>query len=159
MFGIDSEAALAELATILRHATLHRQALTAASMADLVHAVIGDPAEAMRWLISHTRTHRPAPARTVYDDAVRLANPYNHLALRALPGGEAITERWAERRRVLSAWRDHLPGISTTSPADLLPDLLHLHHVRVIGLDLESERACLHLARAAALSWTTRSTP
>ncbi|MDI1461075.1 lantibiotic dehydratase [Catellatospora sp. KI3] len=158
VFGAESEAALAELAATLRHPALHRLALTAASMADLVHAVIGDPTEAMRWLISHTRTHRLAPPRTVYDDAVRLANPYNHSALRALPGGNAIAERWAARRRALTAWRDH-PGISTTTPADLLPDLLHLHHVRVIGLDLESERACLHLARAAALSWTTRSTP
>ncbi|MCP2325233.1 thiopeptide-type bacteriocin biosynthesis protein [Hamadaea flava] len=159
VFGVDSEAALAELATSLSHPAIHRQALTAASMVDLVHAVIGDPAEAMRWLISHARTHRPAPARTVYDDAVRLANPYNHFALRAQPGGVAIAERWAARRRVITAWRSDLPGVSITSRADLLPDLLHLHHVRVIGLDLESERACLHLARAAALSWTTRSTP
>lgn len=158
-FGVDSEAALAELTTVLRTPTLHRQALTAASMADLVSAIIGDPAKAMRWLISHTRTHRPAPPRAVYDDAVRLAHPHNKVALRALPGGDTVAERWAERRRALTTWRDHLTGINTTTPADLLPDLLHLHHVRVIGLDLESERACLHLARAAALSWTTRRTP
>jgi hypothetical protein len=64
-----------------------------------------------------------------------------------------------QRREVLAGWRDGLPAISGTAPADLLPDLLHLHHVRIAGLDLDSERACLHLARAAALSWTTRSHP
>jgi hypothetical protein len=68
-------------------------------------------------------------------------------------------DRWAERRQALAAWRDGLPAISAIPPIELLPDLLHLHHVRVAGLDLDSERACLHLARAAALSWTTRSTP
>lgn len=159
VFAADSEAALAELAVTLRHPALNRQALTAASMVDLAIAVIGSPHEALRWLISLTRTPLPAPARPVYDQAVRLANPYDRTALTSLPGGDALIDRWAERRRVVVAWRDHLPAISTTPPVELLPDLLHLHHVRVAGLDLDSERACLHLARAAALSWTTRSTP
>jgi hypothetical protein len=38
----------------------------------------------------------------------------------------------------------------------VLPDLLHLHHARVAGPDVAAERACLHLARAAALSWLAR---
>lgn len=159
VFAADSEAALAELAVNLRHPALDAQALAAASMVDLAAAVVGNPHEALRWLISRTRTHRPAPARSVYDQAIRLANPYDHTALASLPGGDALTDRWAERRRAVVAWRDRLPAVSTTPPVELLPDLLHLHHVRVAGLDLDSERVCLHLARAAALSWTTRSTP
>jgi thiopeptide-type bacteriocin biosynthesis protein len=159
VFAADSEAALAELALTLLHPTLDRQALTAASMVDLVAAVIGNPHEALRWLISRTRTHRPAPARSVYDQAIRLANPFDHTALVSLPGGDALTDQWAERRRAVAAWRDQLPAVSSTPPVELLPDLLHLHHVRIAGLDLDSERVCLHLARAAALSWTTRSTP
>ncbi|MFI9643731.1 lantibiotic dehydratase [Micromonospora sp. NPDC051925] len=158
VFAADSEATLAELAVSLRHPAVHRQALTAASMLDLATAIIGDPHEAMRWLITRTRTHRPAPARSVYDQAVLLANPFDHTALTSLPGGDTLIDRWAERRRAVAAWRDHLPTISTVPPVELLPDLLHLHHVRVLGLDLDSERACLHLARAAALSWKTRST-
>ncbi|WP_182884452.1 hypothetical protein [Microbispora sp. H10885] len=39
----------------------------------------------------------------------------------------------------------------------LLPELLHLHHVRMAGTSLENERVCLHLTRAAALSWTARA--
>ncbi|SCF48747.1 thiopeptide-type bacteriocin biosynthesis domain-containing protein [Micromonospora matsumotoense] len=159
VFAADSEATLAELAVTLRCPDANRQALTAASMVDLVAAVIGNLNEALRWLISRTRTHRPAPARPLYDQAILLANPFDHTALTSLPGGKALIQRWADRRRAVAAWRDHLSATSATPPVDLLPDLLHLHHVRVIGLDLDSERACLHLARAAALSWKTRSTP
>ncbi|SCL17903.1 lantibiotic dehydratase [Micromonospora inyonensis] len=159
VFAADSAAALAQLAVTQRRPALGWQALTAASMVDLVTAVIGDPHDALRWLVARTRTHRPAPPRAVYDQAIRLANPYDPTAVASLPDGENLMNRWAERRRTVAAWRDSLPAVSTVPPAELLPDLLHLHHVRVAGLDLDSERACLHLARAAALSWTTRSTP
>ncbi|MBC7277094.1 lantibiotic dehydratase [Nocardioides sp. NBC_00368] len=158
VFAADSGAALAELGLTRRHPTVDRQALIAASMVDLVTAVIGNAHEGFRWLISRTRTDRSAPARSVYDQAIRLANPHDPTALVSMPGGDAVREQWAERRHAVVAWRDRLPTLSTTAPADLLPDLLHLHHARVAGLDLDSERACLHLARAAALSWTTRST-
>ncbi|WP_164842752.1 lantibiotic dehydratase [Actinoplanes solisilvae] len=159
VFAADSAAVLAQLAVTVRRAASDWRALTAASMVDLVTAVIGDPNQALRWLITRTRAHRPAPSRQVYDEAIRLANPHDRCAVAPMPGGENLIDRWAERRQALAAWRDRLPAISAVSPVELLPDLLHLHHVRVAGLDLDSERACLHLARAAALSWTTRSTP
>jgi len=159
VFTADSAAALAQLAVTQRRSAPGCQALTAASMVDLVTAVIGDQTDGLRWLIAHTRTHRPAPARRIYDQAILLANPYDRSAMVSLPGGKDLTDRWTERRHVLATWRDNLPAVSPIPPIELLPDLLHLHHVRVAGLDLDSERACLHLARAAALSWTTRSTP
>ncbi|MCM4078300.1 lantibiotic dehydratase [Paractinoplanes hotanensis] len=159
VFAADSAAALAQLAVIERRSAPDWQAVAAASMVDLVTAVIGDPTEALRWLIAHTRTHRPAPARHIYDQAVLLANPYDRSAVVALPGGKNVIDRWSQRRLVLTAWRTELPAVSAVPPVELLPDLLHLHHVRVAGLGLDSERACLHLARAAALSWTTRSAP
>ncbi|MEV5695550.1 lantibiotic dehydratase [Micromonospora globbae] len=158
VFAADSAAALAQLAVTARRSALGWQALTAASMVDLVTAVIGDPHDALRWLITRTRTHRPAPPRAVYDQAIALVNPYDSTAVVSLPGGENLMDRWAQRRRTVAAWRDSLPTVSGIPPVELLPDLLHLHHVRVAGADLDSERACLHLARAAALSWTTRST-
>jgi thiopeptide-type bacteriocin biosynthesis protein len=157
VFAADSAAVLAQLAVTSRRHAPNWRALAAASMVDLTAAVIGDPHEAMRWLITHTRACRPAPERAVYDQAVQLANPHDHSPLAALPGGEHLLTCWEQRRHVLAAWRDTLPTISTTAPADLLPDLLHLHHVRIAGPDPDRERACLHLARAAALSWTTRS--
>jgi thiopeptide-type bacteriocin biosynthesis protein len=157
VFAADSAAVLAQLAVTGRRPAPDWQAVTAASMVDLVTAVIGDPHEALRWLIVRTRAHRPAPQRAVYDQAIELAKPHDRSALAALPGGENLLTCWEERRRVLAAWRDRLPAVSAVPPVELLPDLLHLHHVRVAGLDLDSERACLHLARAAALSWTARS--
>ncbi|MEV7624129.1 lantibiotic dehydratase [Actinoplanes sp. NPDC089786] len=159
VFEADSAAVLAQLAVTGRRPASGWQALTAASMVDLVTAVIGDPDDALRWLIARTRAHRPAPPRPVYNEAIRLANPHDRCAVASLPGGANLIDRWADRRQALAVWRDNLPAISAIPPVELLPDLLHLHHVRVAGLDLDSERACLHLARAAALSWTTRSTP
>jgi lantibiotic biosynthesis protein len=159
VFAADSAAALAQLAVTERRSAPGWQAVTAASMVDLVTAVVGDPSDALRWLIARTRTHRPAPSRHLYDQAVLLANPHDRSAMMSLPGGKDLIDRWAERRLALNAWRTTLPTLSAVPPVDLLPDLLHLHHVRVAGLDLDSERTCLHLARAAALSWTTRSAP
>ncbi len=157
VFAADSVAVLAQLAVTGRRHAPDWQALTAASMVDVAVAVIGDAYDAMRWFITHTRAHRPAPERAVYDQAVRLAHPHDRDVLAALPGGQHLLTCWEHRRDVLASWRDTLPTVGTIGPVDLLPDLLHLHHVRIAGPDLDSERACLHLARVAALSWTTRS--
>lgn len=157
VFAADSAAALVQLAATSRRHGPDWRALTAASMVDLTAAVIGDPHQAMRWLVTHTRTHLPAPDRSTYDQAVALANPYERDDLAAVPAGEQLLSCWENRRQILAAWRHALPTISPIAPVDLLPDLLHLHHVRIAGPDLDSERGCLHLARAAALSWTTRS--
>lgn len=154
-FAADSAAALAQLVATDCPGAPDVLALTAASLLDLVVAAVGGPAEAMRWLIDHTRPHRIAPARAVYDQAVLLANPHDHTALAALPGGERILSSWSERRRALTAYRDVLHTVAVPATR-LLPDLLHLHHVRIAGPDPDSEHACLHLARAAALSWSTR---
>lgn len=159
VFAADSAAALAQLAVTERRSVPGWQAVTAASMVDLVTAVVGDLGDALRWLITRTRTHRPAPPRHLYDQAVLLANPFDRSAVMSLPSGRNVIDAWSKRRRVLNAWRTELPTLSAIPPVELLPDLLHLHYVRVAGLDLDSERACLHLARAAALSWTTRSIP
>ena len=156
-FAADSAAALAQLAAADNVRGLDVLAVTAASLLDLAAAFIGDPAEAMRWLIDHTRAHRAAPARAVYDQAVLLANPHNRAELAALKGGDQILACWVQRRRALDAYRDTLHTTGTAAATELLPDLLHLHHVRMAGPDPDSERTCLHLARAAALSWTTRA--
>ncbi|WP_328469077.1 lantibiotic dehydratase [Actinoplanes sp. NBC_00393] len=148
VFAADSAAALTQLAAARRGSD--PQALTAASLLDITTALIGDPSEAARWLIGHTRTHRPAPNRAVYDQAIELAGP---CGLTALP---EVRKAWRRRQITLGTYRDILSGTGTAT-TDLLPDLLHLHHARVMGPDLDSERACLHLARAAALSWSTRA--
>ncbi len=112
----------------------------------------------MRWLIGHTRTERSAPSRAVYDETIALTTA--SLTPRA-PGSPAldasVAASWTVRRAALDAYRAALHGAEAPLPQDLLPDLLHLHHVRMCGPGLPEERAHLHLARAAALSWTART--
>jgi thiopeptide-type bacteriocin biosynthesis protein len=158
-FAADSAAALAQLT-----ATGHRggpagAALTAASMLDLATALLGDLDHARRWLTEHVGTQRPAPPRALYQQAVTLADP-DYTALTALPGGHQILAAWQTRATVVLCYRDALHTAGLT-PATLLPDLLHLHHTRIAGPDRPAEAVCLHLARAAVLSWAARvrSTP
>ncbi|MGH3996354.1 MAG: thiopeptide-type bacteriocin biosynthesis protein, partial [Pseudonocardiaceae bacterium] len=119
----------------------------------------GSIGDGMRWLIDHvSKTPIPAPAREVHDQAIRLADPHDRwAALRAIPGGDDIATAWARRRTALAAYRDTHTASGETTPEALLPDLLHVHYVRMAGISPDTERACARLARAAALSWTTRS--
>ncbi|MFJ7911896.1 lantibiotic dehydratase [Kitasatospora sp. NPDC096204] len=145
-FAADSAATLAQLACA---GPVDAGAITAASMTDIAAGLLGDTTTAMRWLIDHTRTSPTAPARTVYRQAVDLVTT-GPTAL-----SEQVAAAWAARREALTAYRRTLQSAGI-SPEDLLPDLLHLHHVRMHGPDLDEERAHLHLARAAALSRTAR---
>lgn len=156
VFAADSAAALAQLTTTGRgQQAPDARAVTAASLLDITAAVIGDTTGAMRWLIEHTRPHQPAPPRDIYHQAVRLGSP-DRSALVLLPGGEALQSSWRQRQETLVSYCDVLRS-AAIDPVSVLPDLLHLHHTRVVGPDSDSERACLHLARAAALSWTARA--
>ncbi|WP_033258225.1 MULTISPECIES: lantibiotic dehydratase [Kitasatospora] len=146
-FATDSAAVVAQLAAV---GTVDAGALTSASMVDLATGLLGDSAAAMRWLIEHTRTSATAPDRVVYRQAVDLVNNPP-----AVLGGRVATT-WSARREALIAYRGALLA-TDTRPEDLLPDLLHLHHARMHGPDLDEERRHLHLARAAALSWTARA--
>lgn len=149
-FAADSAAALAELAAIDTADGPDPRALAAASMLAIAADMTGGTTEAARWMITHTRTGPSPPTRALYKQAIALAAPG---ALTGLPGSAVIASAWARRRHAATTYRDALPA---PLPKSLLPDLLHLHHARLIGPDLTSEAECLHLARAAALSWTAR---
>jgi lantibiotic biosynthesis protein len=151
-FAADSAAALAELAACGTANGPDPRALTAASLVDIAVGVIGDQAGAMRWLAGHTAAGAVPPPRALYDQAVALVNEPGALAMDA-----GVTDSWAGRRSTLAAYRSALEQAGTVSPVDLIPDLLHLHHARMTRPDLAAERACLHLARAAALSWLARA--
>ncbi|MFI1825402.1 lantibiotic dehydratase [Streptomyces sp. NPDC020412] len=155
-FAADSEAATAQIAFSAANGGADPQAMAAASMLDLTTGLIGSPVDAMTWLIDHARTTSTAPARGVYELAVALGNPYDHSALVQRPGGGEVLDSWARRRAVLADYKAALDTAGTADATVLLPELLHLHHTRVAGIDLEAEGQCLHLARAAALSWTAR---
>ncbi|MFJ1735499.1 lantibiotic dehydratase [Streptomyces sp. NPDC088254] len=149
-FAADSAAALAQLAVQGGRDAPDARAITAASMVDIVTGLLGEGADAMHWLIKRTQTNRTAPPRAVYRQAVDLVNAAPECL------DERITTAWSARRLSLAAYGRTLQ-VTATHPQDVLPDLLHLHHVRVCGPGLPEERVHLHLARAAALSWTARA--
>ncbi|QNP74963.1 lantibiotic dehydratase [Streptomyces roseirectus] len=149
-FAADSDAVLAQLAAQTGKNAPDARAVTAASMVDIATGLLGDEDAAMRWIIERTRTGQEAPPRAVYRQAVDLVH--------AGPSGldERVTTAWSARRAALAAYGHALKGTATDAH-DLLPDLLHLHHVRMHGPALPEECAHLHLARAAALSRRTRA--
>ncbi|MEO3806658.1 lantibiotic dehydratase [Nonomuraea sp. B1E8] len=155
-FAADSATVVAQLTAIIARKGPHPHALTAASLLDIASSFLGDHVTAMRWLINHAQADASAPDRAVYNQAIRLARPDDHRALAAYLEGEQIVSWWTRRRKALASYRRALEEAGTIPPAAVLPDLLHLHHVRMAGTSPASERACLHLARAAALSWTSR---
>jgi thiopeptide-type bacteriocin biosynthesis protein len=159
VFAADSAAALAQLTlTTADPATDVGQALTAASILDLVTAFSPTAGAGRHWLIGKAPRTLPAPAdRALRARAVELARP-DHRTLADLPGGDRVLAAWGRRRTALSAYRAALLDAGT-EPEIVLADLLHLHHTRVAGPHLDRERICLNLARAAALSQNARTTP
>lgn len=150
-FTADSAAAQAQLAAQASKGAPDVRAVTAASVVDIAVGLIGGADQAMHWLIQYTRTAETAPPRAVYDQAVALVNPTTGTHL-----DPSVTASWTARRAALAAYRSALEHAGTLRAPDVLADLLHLHHVRMSGPGLPEERAHLHLARAAALSWTAR---
>lgn len=151
LFAADSAAALAQLRAVATSRAVHPQALTAASMVDLVAAMTGTRPAAMRWLIDHPRPAPDSPCdRAVLQQAMSLADP-DGAELRGLPAGPSVTAAWHTRTAAGAAYSDLLTG-THLDPASVLVSLLHLHHIRVLGIDPESERMSLRLARAIALA-------
>lgn len=155
VFGTDSRAAIAQLAL---PSTVHRQALTAASLVAIVTGFTGSTATGMRWLIEHAKTEPTASApRPVLGAAVRLADPADDwAALRSESGGAAVVHAWELRRRSLDVYRTQVRRAGFDVDAVLVA-LLHAHHIRAAGIDVDDERGALRLARAAALSWAARN--
>ncbi len=152
-FAADSAAAVAQLTASAGRGGPDAASLTAASMADIAVSATGNGAEAMRWFTRHARPVATPPPRASYYQAVALICGHCQDTTEATA---RCTQAWAARRQALAAYRTALEEAGTVSLADLLPDLLHLHHARTAGPDPAAERACLHLARAAALSWLAR---
>ncbi|MEW2372559.1 lantibiotic dehydratase [Streptomyces sp. NPDC006656] len=148
-FAADSAAAVAQLA-VQTAAGPDPRALTAASMVDIAAGLLGSTGAAMTWLIERSRTQRDAPPRAVYRQAVELVTGDPDTL------DVHVRTAWAERRAALADYRRAL-ACTALLPEEVLADLLHLHHVRMRGPGRDEERGHLHLARAAALSWTARA--
>jgi thiopeptide-type bacteriocin biosynthesis protein len=121
VFAADSRAVLFRLGGD-RHAT------TAAAMIAIADAFAGDGAT---WIAHHV-PHHSGP-RLQPDQLSRARRPHRD---------DALT-------RALSAYRTFVDN-DGLDPDQVLADLLHLHHARAIGVDSNSERHCLRLARAVA---------
>lgn len=157
VFVADSAAAIAELKAAT--AALPLDALDVASLVDLTTAFTGGTAHGMRWLITHIPNRTAAVDRTVRDTALRVADPTGGWAtLRDLAGHDAVLRAWDARRAAVTAYRDQLR--QHRDPVTVLPSLLHLHNVRLHGIDPDREHRSLQLARAAALRWSAvRTSP
>ncbi|MFB9965112.1 lantibiotic dehydratase C-terminal domain-containing protein [Sinosporangium siamense] len=95
------------------------------------------------------------PAAIVGDivrQAVQLAEPGAIINLR---GGAVIADAWARRADAAADYSRNLTG-GRSETAGTIRSLLHMHHIRCIGIDPMSERTCYRLARAIALAWTSR---
>ncbi|GAB3977740.1 lantibiotic dehydratase [Actinoallomurus acanthiterrae] len=121
VFAADSRAALHRLSG-------DRHAATAAGMIAIADAFTGD---GLRWLVEHV-PRRSGP---------RL-QPAQLALARAPYGDDSLSAALVTYRRLADR-----EGLDTDQ---VLADLLHLHHARMIGVDTASERHCLRLARAIA---------
>ncbi|MFD0772322.1 lantibiotic dehydratase [Streptomonospora algeriensis] len=163
VFAADSAAVLTQLAASTR-GSARRRAVTAASFVDLAASFTGNHERGMEWLVAHP-SPRPEvdPLREARAETLRLADPaHGPAALQALPAGPPMLQEWEHRRSALATYRNRLEESGGPDNDQVLASLLHLHHVRIADIDPEGERACLRLARAAALSWQARregSTP
>ncbi|MFI7492929.1 lantibiotic dehydratase [Micromonospora echinaurantiaca] len=124
------------------YATLHRltgdrQATTAAGMIAIADGFTGD---GPRWLATHI-PHRTGPCL----DPAQLEH-----ARRPVHDERLAAALAAYRSLVVDDGLD---------PDEVLGGLLHLHHARMIGVDLTSERHCLRLARTIARTILARRKP
>ncbi|MEU1762851.1 lantibiotic dehydratase [Micromonospora sp. NPDC005652] len=158
-FAADSAAAVAQLGAC-RADTVTPGALAAASMTAIASGLTGSVADGMRWLVDNIPPHSPTPLpREVLADAVRLADPSDGwAALQRVRRGPAVRQAWAERQATLTVYRQRLTRHERDiNPHTVLASLLHLHHIRVTGIDHDAEQTVHRLARAAALAWTART--
>jgi thiopeptide-type bacteriocin biosynthesis protein len=145
VFAADSAAVIAQHDFADQPDGPHRHAVLAASLLNLSMAATGDPTAGLRWMIDNARVPSgPALDRNMVRDTLRLADP------QSVSRSERLDAAWTRRASAITAYR------TVGSTQAVLPDLLHLHHVRMAGISPELERTCLRLARTAALSLTNR---
>ncbi|MDT3444482.1 lantibiotic dehydratase [Pseudofrankia sp. BMG5.37] len=153
VFAADSAAVLAQIGLASR-VGLPAQAVTAASLVDLIAGFTGTAGDGLDWLVhAHRQEHGPL-SPDLRDHTFRLADPHRTgEALRALPGGVQVLAAWQARADTLAAYRHALAG--QHDPLTVLPCLLRQHHNRALGVDPAAERVTVRLARAAALRHLT----
>ena len=158
VFATDSRAAVAQLRGTTSAEGPHLQAVAAAGLLHLAVSFTGSIEAGTAWVIDHLTHTEAAPAsRGLHDQAVHLADPRDDFgALRSTPTGQDIAAAWMLRGTAVRAYRTRLDTTDEADPDSVLTALLHMHHIRVFGIDEDCERTCYRLARSAALSWNAR---
>lgn len=126
------------------HAVIQRLSVdrTIATAAGLITLADGFTGNGPRWLIEHV-DHRAGSA-----GAARPVSDYREHVMHAMRSDNRL-------RQALADYRTRAGG-DRLDVDQVLTDLLHLHHARMIGVDLASEQYCLRLARATAHTLLTR---
>ncbi|WP_018909419.1 lantibiotic dehydratase [Salinispora arenicola] len=152
VFAADSSAAVAELNAAAAN-SVPLDALAAASLIDIVMAFAGDTATAMTWLTTHLPKEAAPSARATHHQAVRLADPTQEWSgLSSSINAGRVLDAWQHRRVAVQAYRDQLTA--QRDPWSVVPSLLHLHCIRLHGVNPDGERLIRKLTRAAALRWS-----
>ncbi|MEV8509703.1 lantibiotic dehydratase [Actinoplanes sp. NPDC051475] len=165
VFAADSAATLAQLTTVQVERDVHPYALTAVSLLDLAAAVTGGRPAAMRWLLQH-RAEPDTPGQGRHRDrdlrrqTIALAGlGSDPVPSQLLADGSLLAAAWKLRRDAAARYADQLAAAPThVTASSVLTSLLHLHHVRVHGVDADTEALTYRLARAVALAATCRRT-
>lgn len=157
-FAADSAAARLQRAATAGMPLAVRKAMTAASLVGITAALAGGPDAAVSWLLANVpRTPPEAPERSTRARAIT----WTHHALDEHPSLDLpqrdpqIAVAWQGRQTALAEYRSVLLGLGA-DPTVWIPDLLHLHVIRMLGLLPGAEEECLHLARTGALAWNAR---
>lgn len=159
LFSADSMAAVRQLAAAAG-SPVDAEALTAASMVDLLTALLGGTDAAVRWLLARPDLLPRTPQRN--RSLPRRAATLTNLAgdgpdLTGVSDAELVARSWDRRRTAARRYAASLTGSSTgPTPEVVAVSLLHLHHNRVLGPDLASEARTYHLARSVALAHIER---
>lgn len=157
VFCNDSVAALTQIRSHDSADAPSASVLCAASFIDLCIMFTGSVDEAMSWLLSHVDRQGPPLDRALVRELSCLLDADSRCGrLAGSSNGLEVLQAWRARGRAVTAYRIELFGTGLDAYA-VLASLLHLHHVRLFGIDPEFERTCLRLARAAALTWITRT--
>ncbi|MYY10137.1 lantibiotic dehydratase [Streptomyces sp. SID4919] len=149
VFAADSAAAVTQI-----HAALggtDAQALAAAGLVDLATRFASTTEEGLHWLVQELPQGKGPLNRALRDRAFEFADGFTSSPV---PGTEAVAEAWRRRTAALTTFREELSV--QRDPLTVLGSLLHLHHVRALGIGSDRERVTERLARACALRHTAR---
>jgi len=159
LFSADSTAAVRQMAAAAG-SLVDAEALTAASMVDLLTALLGGADAAVRWLLARPDLLPRAPQRdrSLPRRAATLANlAGDRPDLTGVSDAELVARAWDRRRVAASCYAASLTDTLTGPAPDVVAvSLLHMHHNRVHGTDLASEARIYHLARSTALAHIER---